>query len=82
MATLSTDDWDTRFNVVTNPTSGSIVFERDEVREADPATLWTVLDVDGPLLIIPGFHYVDALYYVLTEEEHTAEDADHEWEWE
>lgn len=52
---------------------------RDEVTDAVLHHMWTVLDAEGELAIMPGRHYVNRLSYVLTLEPWTEEDANTEW---
>jgi hypothetical protein len=41
--------------------------------------IWTVLDAEGELAIMPGRHYVNRLSYVLTTEPWTEDDLKTEW---
>lgn len=79
MASLTALDWEERFTIVPNPDNGETI--RDGVGAADSRTVWTVIDVNGVLYIIAGWHYVNRLGYVITEEQWTDEDQQHEWEW-
>ena len=37
-----------------------------ELRSIDPRCIWTVLDCDGKLYVSNGMHYVNRLYYLVT----------------
>lgn len=52
---------------------------REEVDDDKLHHIWTILDAEGELAIMPGRHYVNRLSYVLTTEPWT--DADLETEW-
>ncbi len=84
MATLSDTDWDSRFNWIDSPT-GNAVWERPEIRDAaepiEATHLWTILDIDGDLYIVPGYHFVNSYGYVVTKEAWEALDQQNEWVW-
>lgn len=50
-----------------------------EVDEETLHRLWTVLDCEGELAIMPGRHYVNRLSYILTTEPWTVDDLETEW---
>lgn len=52
---------------------------RDEVDEETLHHIWTVLDAEGELAIMPGRHYVNRLSYILTTEAWTDDDFNAEW---
>ncbi|AMO58288.1 hypothetical protein GZ77_21405 [Endozoicomonas montiporae] len=39
-----------------------------ELEKADPRCIWTVLDCDGKLFVANGMHYVNRLYYLVSNE--------------
>lgn len=43
----------------------------EHVMSTPERNVWTCVDADGGLYLLPGFHYVNRLYYVITEEEWT-----------
>lgn len=43
------------------------------VHEA-PKRVWTVLDCDGDLYTVAGYHYVNRIHYIITEQEWTSPD--------
>lgn len=49
-------------------TYGSDLVKLDSI---DVKNLWTVLDVDGKLIISAGRHFVNRFYYVITVEQWT-----------
>ena len=40
-----------------------------EMAKKEPKRVWTVLDVDGELIIAAGFHFVNRMGYIITEKE-------------
>jgi len=71
--TMSFDEWFDEFRPIDNPYNpDSQMFETfgDEVemvQNANPGAVWTLLDVDGKLIIGEGFHYVNRIGYYITE---------------
>ena len=47
---------------------GSVSEEMETVRNAPSENLWTLIESDGLWWILPGFHYVNRLGYLLTNE--------------
>lgn len=41
----------------------------NKIMETRPNNVWTMLDCDEGMYIVPGRHYVNRLYYVVTNEE-------------
>lgn len=67
--------FDKKFTVVNNPRDGSDQFQpfeeldRIDYQKAEKENrLWTVLDCDGKLYIKAGWHFVNRLHYVITNE--------------
>jgi hypothetical protein len=78
---------DLGYTNVVNVKDGSEYFETygddlEFVHKADPDHVWTVVDVDGNLIVVPGFHYVDRFLYIITEEPIKAEHKGGEYLWE
>jgi hypothetical protein len=40
-----------------------------ETAQETPRKVWTILDCDGSLYIVSGYHFVNRLNYLITEEE-------------
>lgn len=38
----------------------------DKVTKTDPNHIWTLLDCDGKMYIVPGWHYVNRMNYFIT----------------
>jgi hypothetical protein len=67
--------FDKKFTLVSNPRDGShqfdwtymvdVAFYSNAEREK---RLWTVVDCDGKLYIMAGWHFVNRMYYVVTNE--------------
>lgn len=47
--------------------------------ESHPKTVWTILDVDGELIIAAGYHYVNRFQYFISNEEWESEDEEYNW---
>ncbi len=43
--------------------------------------IWTVLDADGTLYIVPGHHYVNRMGYYVTEQAWEESDLEDEYRW-
>jgi len=57
-------------------------FEHEDVKDLPPNQVWTVVEGDnGKLYASPGFHYVNKLHYVVTEEPWTEEDESIDYKW-
>ena len=50
-----------------------------QIKESNPRTLWTIVDTNGVLYAIPGYHYVDRFVYVVSEEPWKDEDEVYLW---
>ena len=77
---LSYDEWEEKFKPIQNPLTEGGSYDNcmvetygDEweyVRTKDPKNVWNLVDGEGPhLCIINGFHYVNRLGYIVTEEQ-------------
>lgn len=40
--------------------------DAEELSITDPDKIWTLVDADGKLYIIPGYHYVNRMDYIVT----------------
>jgi hypothetical protein len=67
--------------VVESPSGDAFWEPSDFSAHMNPATVWTILEVDGVQLITPGVHLVNRFAYVVTEEPWTDEDWGREWSW-
>lgn len=82
------EDWDGRFGGALENAEGSVLFETfgedlAAVQAADPKTVWTVIEGDETenQYLSPGFHMVNRIGYVLSENPITeAELESGEWE--
>lgn len=81
MAQRTEDEWEARFGGAVEDASGETVrFPRGEtlaaVQSADPATVWSVVEGDETenLYLLPGFHRVNLVGYVIAEKPITAEE--------
>lgn len=71
--------FDKKFTLVVNPRDGSDQFQpldpQDRAACGHAETenrLWTVLDCDGKTYIMAGWHFVNRLHYVITNEPYDA----------
>lgn len=66
-------DLEDRFTVTPNPDDeGRLWFEHAETLAYPLRRVWTVVEGDsGALWALPGYHIVDRVYYLITEEEWT-----------
>lgn len=51
-----------------------------EQNEKNPKTVWTIVDCDGELVIVAGYHWVNRFLYFVSNEEW--ENANEEYPWE
>jgi hypothetical protein len=72
-----------RFTVLDNPDPVmDQQFQFDEVKDRNPRTVWTIVEGDsGRLYASAGFHLVNKLHYVVTEEEWTEQDETTDYRW-
>lgn len=62
--------WDDRYTAVPNPNGDSDQHEWAQVKDKPLRNVWTVVEGDnGGLFAAAGFHVVNKLYYLLSEEE-------------
>jgi len=48
--------------------------------ETNPKKVWTILDIDGDLVIVAGYHYVDRFLYFISNEEWEDEMEEYPWD--
>jgi hypothetical protein len=90
MATLTDTDWDSRFTMVP-PENGDTYWPIEALREDGQIpenrlhNVWTVIEADFDLYIVPGYHFVNRFNgrdsYIVTAEQWTEADLDNEWVW-
>lgn len=78
MQQLTEEEFDSRFTVVTEPATGADVRPSEHGLDKNSDHLWTVVDADGDLYAVSGWHYVNRIGYVITEQ---AWDDEIEAEW-
>jgi hypothetical protein len=72
--------FDDHFTKVEDSTGEDVEVGFDEAVDDDKLHhIWTVLDAEGELAIMPGRHYVNRLSYVVTTEPWTDSDLETEW---
>jgi hypothetical protein len=87
MSSRTDEEWMERFGEPRENSGGSSLFETfgedyDAVAAADPMTVWTVVEGDETenQYLLPGFHFVNRIGYVLAEKPITQEELDSgEW---
>jgi hypothetical protein len=87
MTTKTEAQWDERFGGAKENSEESNLFETfgedlEAVMNADPATVWTVIEGDETenQYLLPGFHHVNRIGYVIAEKPITQEELDSgEW---
>ena len=74
-------DIEKRYTVRSNPDPDlDQMFEYEEVKDLPLKQVWTVVEGDDEkLYAVPGFHIVNKLYYLVTEEEWTSDEEEYEW---
>lgn len=73
-------NFDDHFTVVKDDNGDAVDFHPDNATaEHAERHLWTVLDCDGELCIVPGFAYVNRLQHIKTVEPWTDADTKEEW---
>jgi len=60
-------------------TYGDDLYDVQKHNESHPKTVWTILDVDGELIIAAGYHYVNRLQYFISNEEWESENEEYGW---
>ena len=75
MQQLTEDEFDSRFTVVPDPVTGDTIRPSDQGLDKDSRNLWTIVeaDADGNLYAVSGWHYVNRIGYLVTEEVWTEE---------
>lgn len=68
MHQLTEDEFDTLFTVVPDPATGEDVRPSDQGPDRTSRHLWTIVDADGDLHALTGWHYVNRVGYLLTKE--------------
>ncbi len=73
---MTYEKWFDIYRPVINKQGNLFVYETfgddvKKIRKTDPNYIWTVTDQMG---ILPGIHYVNRLYYVITKVPHGQED--------
>ncbi|MDP9903149.1 hypothetical protein [Arthrobacter bambusae] len=70
MQQLSEDEFDSRFTVVPDPVTGDTIRSSDQGLDRDSRNLWTIVEGDdgNNLYAVSGWHYVNRIGYILTEE--------------
>jgi hypothetical protein len=87
MSTRTEEEWDARFGGALDNSGGSTFFETfgedfAAVEAADPLTVWTIVEGDETenQYLLPGFHHVNRIGYVLAEQPITQAELDSgEW---
>jgi hypothetical protein len=87
MTIRTEEEWLERFGDVRDTQEGTTLHETygtdlETVRSADPLTVWSVIEGDETenLYLLPGFHSVNLIGYVLSEKPITQEELDSgEW---
>lgn len=78
MRQMTEDQFDEAFDVVPDPVTGDIVRPTDQGLDRASRYLWTVVDADGDLYAVSGWHYVNRVGYVITQQPWD-EDTEAEW---
>lgn len=78
MTTRTERDWDRRFTEV-KPRSGEHYWEENEIRNVPAKRLWTEVEAGNKIFIVPGYHRVNRLGYIVTKEEWNDKDLNDEW---
>jgi hypothetical protein len=69
---LTEDEFDAQYTPIVSA-SGEQVRPGEYLGDRDSKQLWTVLDIDGNVYLQTGWHFVNRLGYMLTEESWTQE---------
>lgn len=63
----SRSTFERRFRPIDSPHQ-TVWWQRDQLpADVDPHRVWTIIDCDGKLYVLPGFHLVNRIDYVLCE---------------
>ncbi|MDP9904744.1 hypothetical protein [Arthrobacter bambusae] len=68
MQQLTEDEFDARFTVVPDPVTGDDTRPFDQGLDKTSRHLWTIVDADGDLYALTGWHYVNRVGYLITEQ--------------
>ena len=72
MIKITDDEWEEKYGVVINHNTGDDKFDPhddwDTVSTYDNKHVWTTVDTGEGYITIPGVHFVNRLYYHVTEE--------------
>jgi hypothetical protein len=87
MSTRTEEEWEARFGGALDNSGGSTFFETfgedfEAVTAADPLTVWSIVEGDETenQYLLPGFHHVNRIGYVLAEQPITQAELDSgEW---
>lgn len=79
MATISEDDFDNNYVSIPNPEDGSCYWEHAHLKGVPDNCVWSALDCDGAIYLVPGFHTVNHFGYVVSETPHNFEDIEVLW---
>jgi hypothetical protein len=87
MSTRTEEEWEARFGGALDNSGGSTFFETfgedfEAVTAADPLTVWSIVEGDETenQYLLPGFHHVNRIGYVLSEQPITQAELDSgEW---
>lgn len=75
--------WFDKYDPIPNPNGSSwdyggktYLFETygadmEKVKQADPTHVWTMLDCDGNIYIVAGYHFVNRMGYFITQKPYT-----------
>lgn len=80
MRSLTEDEFDAMFTPVPDE-NGEEVRPFDTGLDRESRHLWTVVDADGALYVATGWHFVNRVGYLITEEPWTEDIVDAVW-WE
>jgi hypothetical protein len=72
MKQLTEDEFDEQFTVIPDARGETVRPTTDSI-DTDPKHLWTIVDADGSLYAVSGWHFVNRIGYILTEEAWTEE---------
>ena len=62
---LTEDEFEERYDTIMSR-DGSGIWEFDQIKSRPTERVWSVVEVDGDLYAIPGWHVVNVIGYCLT----------------
>jgi hypothetical protein len=66
---ISNNDLWTKYEPRDNPADGGSVWQWEQVRNENPAHVWTLVDSDTRhQYAVPGFHFVNRFGYIVTKQ--------------